>query len=41
MVILDKDPPKDVPAFAAVRYTIRDGRVIYEAKATRSPHLRP
>jgi imidazolonepropionase-like amidohydrolase len=41
MVILDKDPSKDVRAFAAVRYTIRDGRVIYEAKATRSPHLRP
>ena len=37
MVILDKDPSKDVRAFAAVRYTIRDGRVIYEAKATRSP----
>jgi imidazolonepropionase-like amidohydrolase len=38
MVVLDEDPSKDVRAFAGVRYTIREGRVIYEAKATRSLH---
>ena len=41
MVVLDKDPAKDVQAFAAVRYTIRDGRLIYEGKATPSPQLLP
>jgi imidazolonepropionase-like amidohydrolase len=35
IVVLDGDPSKDVRAFANVRYTIRDGRVIYEAKTTR------
>ena len=31
LVIFDGNPSQDVRAFAAVRYTIRDGRVIYEA----------
>ena len=39
MVVLDEDPSKDVRVFAAVRYTIRAGRVIYEAKMTRSLHF--
>jgi imidazolonepropionase-like amidohydrolase len=39
MVVLDGDPSKDVRAFAAVRYTIRDGRLIYDTKTIRSPHL--
>ena len=30
LVALDRDPSRDVRAFAAVRYTIRDGRVIYQ-----------
>jgi imidazolonepropionase-like amidohydrolase len=29
LVILSQDPSKDVRAFAAVRYTLRDGVVIY------------
>jgi len=41
IVVLDVDPAKDVRAFATVRYTIRDGRLIYEAKATPSPQLLP
>jgi imidazolonepropionase-like amidohydrolase len=32
LVILDEDPSKDVHAFSAVRYTIRDGNIIYDAK---------
>jgi imidazolonepropionase-like amidohydrolase len=32
MVVLDEDPSKDVRALATVRYTVRDGRIIYEAK---------
>jgi imidazolonepropionase-like amidohydrolase len=39
MVILDQDPSKDVRAFAALRYTVRDGRLIYEAKTIRSCQL--
>jgi imidazolonepropionase-like amidohydrolase len=31
LVILNGDPAKDVRAFAAVRYTIRDGKLIYKA----------
>jgi len=31
LVIFDGNPSQDAKAFAAVRYTIRDGRVIYEA----------
>jgi imidazolonepropionase-like amidohydrolase len=31
IVVLDRNPSLDVRAFAAVRYTIRDGKVIYEA----------
>jgi imidazolonepropionase-like amidohydrolase len=31
LAVLDKDPSEDVRAFAAVRYTIRDGKVIYQA----------
>jgi imidazolonepropionase-like amidohydrolase len=34
LVVLDKDPSEDVRAFAAVRYTIRDGKVIYQATPT-------
>ena len=37
--VLDEDPSKDVRAFAAARYTVRDGRLIYEAKTLRSLHL--
>jgi imidazolonepropionase-like amidohydrolase len=37
LVVLDKDPSADVRAFAAVRYTIRDGKVIYKADPSRSP----
>ncbi|HWE45902.1 MAG TPA: amidohydrolase family protein [Caulobacteraceae bacterium] len=32
LVVLDGDPAKDVSAFARVRDTIRDGKVIYAAK---------
>jgi imidazolonepropionase-like amidohydrolase len=39
MVVLDEDPSKDVRALAAVRYTVRDGRIIYEAKTGRAVHL--
>lgn len=31
LVVLSGDPARDVRAFAAVRYTIRDGKLIYEA----------
>jgi imidazolonepropionase-like amidohydrolase len=31
LVVLNGDPSRDARAFAAVRYTIRDGKVIYEA----------
>jgi imidazolonepropionase-like amidohydrolase len=31
LVVLNGDPSGDVRAFAAVRYTIRDGKVIYQA----------
>lgn len=31
LVILDEDPSKNVRAFTAVRYTIRDGKLIYQA----------
>jgi imidazolonepropionase-like amidohydrolase len=31
LVVLHGDPSRDVRAFAAVRYTIRDGRLIYQA----------
>jgi imidazolonepropionase-like amidohydrolase len=31
LVVLDEDPSRNVRAFAAVRFTIRDGRVIYSA----------
>jgi imidazolonepropionase-like amidohydrolase len=31
LVVLNGDPSRDVRAFAAVRYTIRDGKVIYRA----------
>jgi len=31
LVVLSKDPSKDARAFADVRYTLRDGRVIYQA----------
>ena len=37
MVVLDEDPSKDVRAFAAVRYTIRDGKVIYKAGLSKKP----
>jgi imidazolonepropionase-like amidohydrolase len=31
IVVLNGDPARDVRAFAAVRYTIRDGKLIYQA----------
>ncbi|MEK6323207.1 MAG: amidohydrolase family protein [Acidobacteriota bacterium] len=31
LVVLNGDPSRDVRAFAAVRYTIRDGKLIYQA----------
>jgi imidazolonepropionase-like amidohydrolase len=31
LVVLDGDPARDVRAFAGVRYTIRDGKIIYQA----------
>jgi imidazolonepropionase-like amidohydrolase len=33
LVVLGRDPARDIRALADVRYTIRDGRVIYEADA--------
>jgi len=39
LVVLDKDPSEDVRAFAGVRYTIRDGKVIYKA-STAGPAAR-
>jgi len=35
LVVLDKDPSEDVRAFAAVRYTIRNGKLIYKADVPR------
>jgi imidazolonepropionase-like amidohydrolase len=32
LVVLDRDPSHDVRAFGAVRYAIREGRVVYRAK---------
>jgi len=32
LVVLSQDPSRDVRAFAAVKYAVRDGRVIYPAK---------
>ncbi|HYN25955.1 MAG TPA: amidohydrolase family protein [Pyrinomonadaceae bacterium] len=32
LVVLNGDPSRDVRAFAAVRYTIRDGKLIYQAE---------
>jgi hypothetical protein len=29
-VVLERDPSENVQAFAAVRYTIRDGKMIYK-----------
>ena len=40
LVVLNKDPVQDVRAFAAVRCTIRDGRLIYNAKTTRLATVR-
>jgi imidazolonepropionase-like amidohydrolase len=34
LVILSEDPLSDVRAFAAVAYTIRDGRVIYRKESS-------
>ncbi len=31
IVVLDGDPSLDVRAFAAARYTIRDGKLIYQS----------
>ena len=31
LTVLESDPSGDVRAFAAVRYTIRNGRIIYRA----------
>ena len=36
LVALNGDPSRDVRAFAAVRYAIRDGRVIYQAPLNRA-----
>jgi len=33
LTVLDGDPARDITAFAHVRYTLRDGRVIYDARA--------
>jgi len=33
LTVLDGDPALDATAFARVRYTLRDGRVIYDARA--------
>ncbi len=33
LTVLDGDPARDVTAFAHVRYTLRDGRLIYDARA--------
>jgi imidazolonepropionase-like amidohydrolase len=32
LVVLDADPAQDVTAFSKVRYTIRNGEVLYEEK---------
>jgi len=29
LVVIDADPTQDIAAFARVRYTIRNGRVLY------------
>ncbi len=34
LTVLDGDPAHDVTAFAHVRYTLRDGKVIYDARVT-------
>lgn len=36
LTVLDGDPASDVTAFAHVRYTLRDGRVIFDARASTS-----
>lgn len=41
LVVLDKDPSRDARAFADVRYTVRDGRVIFRAKDVRTCDFRP
>jgi imidazolonepropionase-like amidohydrolase len=43
LVVLSGDPSRDVRAFAAVRYTIRDGKVIHPdaAELTRAPKSVP
>ena len=35
LTVLDGDPAHDVTAFAHVRYTLRDGKVIYDARRHR------
>jgi imidazolonepropionase-like amidohydrolase len=32
VVVLNEDPSKDLRTLAALRYTVRDGRMIYEAR---------
>ncbi len=39
LTVLDGDPSNDVTAFAHVRYTLRDGRVIYDARAAAPKNL--
>jgi imidazolonepropionase-like amidohydrolase len=41
LVVLGEAPSKDVRAFAAVRYTIRKGRVIYKAPSARLERAQP
>ncbi len=41
VVVLDQDPANDVRAFAGVRYTIRDGKLIYDARTAPSPQFHP
>jgi len=36
LVVLDRDPSENVRVFAAVRYTIRDGKMIYKANIKQS-----
>jgi imidazolonepropionase-like amidohydrolase len=31
ITVLRNDPAKDIRAFAAVQYTLRDGKIIYQA----------
>ena len=35
LAVLDGDPAEDVRAFAAVHYTVRDGKVIYKKAVVR------